>query len=532
MYWLIQKKVLSSRRFNYSIFTKYLIYCLAIALLSTSCSNEVSTFTEVENSAQTMTKQDAKEKFAKILSKAVYNRQSVREFLKNEAIKQFDENYDVLYYLVKDEMIDGQSFRDILKTYSSEAEIQKIEKALPLLNILLPEMLIIDIKPEDLDVNDPAIPIAVANDSCANIYLNGSQEGIVESGQMPGFHLFVVNENSRVEIPSYSTRSGDKKCIVFKSSNYDRKKNVATRSVASSSTVGDKAIRAYNYFYKDDGSNEQMAYQRDYIYYGITPQNQTGRLNLSVREYLTNLEIQPSVFGIISDDTKGDEEAKNDPYIKQGQVGKRGGSGHSESKLIEIMWTKGSFNFKFEIIQGNATTPSVVLIPLRPHEIWDFNIEHYRKHGTLFRKEYNRYTIYPDRFASKNIDLAKFNASLPKWDITKEGLIRYINVYEEDVSANKEYIEEYEVTKGDTSNFNGGLKISLGPIKIDFGGNKNSNTITHQKTTIKVTRQEDSDYLGTVPVYFYDPIIIGKEGSNYKLHTYSTGSVNFSIVSK
>lgn len=152
--------------------------------------------------------------------------------------------------------------------------------------------------------------------------------------------------------------------------------------------------------------------------------------------------------------------------------------------------------------------------------------------STFTEVEYNRYTIYPDRFASKNIDLAKFNASLPKWDITKEGLIRHINVYEEDVSANKEYIEEYEVTKGDTSNFNGGLKISLGPIKIDLDGNKNSNTITHQKTTIKVTRQEKSDYLGTVPVYFYDPIIIGREGSNYKLHTYSTGSVNFSIISK
>jgi hypothetical protein len=66
--------------------------------------------------------------FAKVLSKAVHERKEVREFLKNEALKQFDRNYNVLYYLVSDELIGGESFRDILISYSSDEVVGEIEK--------------------------------------------------------------------------------------------------------------------------------------------------------------------------------------------------------------------------------------------------------------------------------------------------------------------------------------------------------------------------------------------------------------------
>ena len=58
-------------------------------------------------------KKQAKEKFASILSKAVYQHKSLRDFLKTEALEQFDENYDVLYALVRDKQIGKQTFREI-----------------------------------------------------------------------------------------------------------------------------------------------------------------------------------------------------------------------------------------------------------------------------------------------------------------------------------------------------------------------------------------------------------------------------------
>lgn len=78
--------------------------------------------------------------FATILSKAIYNNMDVRKFIKENALKRFDENYDVLYYSVKDESINDKSFRDILIDYSSEKEIKEIERNVPLLNILVPEI--------------------------------------------------------------------------------------------------------------------------------------------------------------------------------------------------------------------------------------------------------------------------------------------------------------------------------------------------------------------------------------------------------
>ncbi|OOV29533.1 hypothetical protein BXU11_06510 [Flavobacterium sp. LM5] len=55
-------------------------------------------------------------------------------FLKNEALKQFDKDYNVLYYLVRNSVINGDRFRDILVSFSSEKDIAEIEKNVPLIN--------------------------------------------------------------------------------------------------------------------------------------------------------------------------------------------------------------------------------------------------------------------------------------------------------------------------------------------------------------------------------------------------------------
>lgn len=41
--------------------------------------------------------ESAKQEFAVILSKAVYENEALREFLKSEALTQFDKDYDVFY---------------------------------------------------------------------------------------------------------------------------------------------------------------------------------------------------------------------------------------------------------------------------------------------------------------------------------------------------------------------------------------------------------------------------------------------------
>ena len=74
---------------------------LLIMLSVISCNDELtlsysSAFSQKEPPVMLVDKKQAKEKFASILSKAVYQHKSLRDFLKTEALEQFDENYDVL----------------------------------------------------------------------------------------------------------------------------------------------------------------------------------------------------------------------------------------------------------------------------------------------------------------------------------------------------------------------------------------------------------------------------------------------------
>lgn len=60
--------------------------------------NENSEF-EVNANSSFSSSYDALNQFAPLLSKVISERKDVREFLKAEALKCFDTNYDVLYYL-------------------------------------------------------------------------------------------------------------------------------------------------------------------------------------------------------------------------------------------------------------------------------------------------------------------------------------------------------------------------------------------------------------------------------------------------
>ena len=52
-----------------------------------------------------LTTAEAQMKFAKLLSQAASNSVEVRKFLKNEATKQFDNDYDVFYPMIKTKLL-------------------------------------------------------------------------------------------------------------------------------------------------------------------------------------------------------------------------------------------------------------------------------------------------------------------------------------------------------------------------------------------------------------------------------------------
>lgn len=488
-----------------------------------------------ENLLNVNVKQKYLEKFAGILSKAVYERKDVREFLKTESLKQFDKNFNVLYYLISDVKINEKSFRDILISYSSKEAIEEIENNVPLLNILVPEITFFDIYPQDLDTDDSEIPVVVSKDYETALYFKGEKELSLKKGEIPSFHVFVVNENSRVIIPENNLKSRGVKTIMFKSPNYDgslviNEQPILKSTIVDNSIVGKKAIDAFSYFNKDDGSINQKAFQRDYIYYGITPQNQTGNLNRSVSEYISFIQVDANSYFNIANEP-GTKDYYGDPKISNHTVTQEK-RGLSEEELLDRMWTKGSYNFKFEILTSTQEQSQVVYVPLKPNELWDFNISHSYRHSTWFRHSKNTYTIDANKFTSKPVVL-KEKISLGKWDISEEALFRYIKISEEDSGAEVTETETYEMSKALKTNFSGNAKIGIGlkGKEGEAGASASVESTTTEKITKSYTikRKIDSDQLGKIRIYFYDPLVHKVENGVCELHTYYSGHVKVGI---
>ncbi len=508
---------------------------MSIAVIAIACSCEKENMTpETESiAAETASSTETRlSEFAEILSRATYERQDLREFLKEEAVKQFDKNYDVLYALVKNKEIGGSTFRDILVEYSSEAAIRDIEENIPLLNILVPKIAIFGIDPADMDCTDPEIPVAVSKAKVTSLYLNGTCVTDLEKGEIPDFHTFVVNENSRV-IVDPATRSGEP-TVSFISPNYDGSikadETPQTRSAAmSANDAGAKAVAAYNYFYADAGNNSR-AYQRDYIYYGITPANNDGTLNRLVSEYISFIEIDPSCYYNISDQKTN--QGDDDPYIKKYQTTKKKRP-YTDEELIGKMWTSGSYNFRIEIFSANSSQPIIVYLPLRPEEIWNFNTTYTREHKTWFSHSKYTHTIDPKKFTVKRVYLKDKQISFGKWDLSEEALHRYISIFEEDKVGKYTTTVTHQMTKMTGIKVNGSIKFGLGDqakVSGDIGGEVSHSTTKTESKEYKFERQEADDNLGTTKIYFFDPIIDGKSGNDYLVHTYNTGIVTFGLA--
>jgi hypothetical protein len=92
------------------------------------------------------------------------NEKSVRSFIKEEALKRFDGDYDILYGQVENKKINGENFESILATNTSAGKNAKVDavnnlrltqKLIPLLNIAVP----VNIDKWDVDNYNPLVVV-------------------------------------------------------------------------------------------------------------------------------------------------------------------------------------------------------------------------------------------------------------------------------------------------------------------------------------------------------------------------------------
>lgn len=152
--------------------------------------------------ADKISSQEAQKKFAKVLSKAISDNSALRSFIKEESLKQFDNDYDVFYPFVKHKIVSGkQTFREILLSYcENEGDLKQIEESSLLLNILVPDLSLFggfNAEKWDITNNDVAV---VANDDADNtVYEDGEEIGSLSLSEIPAFlvwSLKITNEYS------------------------------------------------------------------------------------------------------------------------------------------------------------------------------------------------------------------------------------------------------------------------------------------------------------------------------------------------
>ena len=526
---------------------KPLLLCSLLLILFTQCTEDnLNDNTEIstpklkdKNSLSLEERNNYLKRFSEILSKSIYENSNLRKFLKEEALKKFDNDYDILYQIIKNKTIDGVTFKDLLISNSSEKEISDIEKNIPLLNILIPNIEMFNINASNLDVNDNDIPVIFAKGDKNIYYFNGKEDLITSKEEIPSFHSFVVNENNTIEkiiIPNSNNNLQSKSInfeepiITFISSIYDNRFPTATKilnKISFSDDISNLVRDSYKYFYSDYGDKYQKSFQRDYIYYGMTPDSSEGYLNNNIKEEINFLSINPNNYFNFSNDPKNPKIRESEFTVKRRPV--------STKEQIRRMWSEGEYKFILYNITSNSNNPEMLQFSLKPEEIWDFNIEYTKnRNGTVFRRSKHTYKIDPKKFTPKIINLNETNNKIVldrwNWDISKESLFRKLKLVQHNESRSYEETETIEQTFVKETKFNSGkAKLKLGPI--DFGElpsvNINSTNTRKESSTITIKGNYGDIELGEINVYFYDPIIIN---SNYDLYRYSFGSVQFSMI--
>ena len=525
---------------------------ITIITIVLSCSKDQLVL-PVGGDTTMLSPEDARCKFAKVLSSAVSDNEDLRMFIHNEARKEFDMDFDVFYPFVKDMTVSkDMTFREILLQYISEEELNCIEESEPKLNILVPDwkwLGCFSIKDWDPECEIPAVGYESLSIE-KTIFADGSEVGKITSAQIPAFPIIIVKSNERMIYNK--TKSGDLQFDfaneAFNPACYPKTKveheyydiivdgEPDVSNFMPASSLNSFVTNAYDEFL----GNEYAAH-RDYIYFGMTEDNTVGQLNTHINECIHKIKFSNSYSSMDGIRENGDFVDKSFTYEY-----KENDNWQTAEQLRNIFYSEGNIELHFHITfvnqSGIATTiPKVVTADFEDmfalkHVSLDF------RHRTWFCRDWYVYSInhsfiYPRWF--------EVNLRIPNWDITTQSSSVFIMVEEYDDGTSYTYESSVEATymknfslNADASGSVGGSSNSgnnsslTGQFKIGLG--YGSSTTEKESSTCRIQRTDTSDSFGAAYLNYMDPVIIGEttkggiEGYNIKL--YETGMIDMIIL--
>lgn len=434
---------------------------------------------------QVFNKIDIKQEFGRILSVAIAEDESLRSFLKKESLKRFDNDYDILYHKVKDLYVNNnKTFREVILEYIEEEEIlEDIESKCPLLTIYVPVLPENTFSPELWDVSSQIPEVAVFNTEKKNVWIYDKSGGIKVWGveKIPAYPVIVVKECERVCSLGFSESNGF--VFEFIDEVFDGSKKEL--EILRASTIDDKVKTAYNIYKNIDG------WQRDYIYYDISPSQIRGAFKYDYQEYITSFKLGTPTMTDISSIIRRISDSSTDPGFNNN-------------------WTDGSFEFlvKAKVNASNGIGEEVRKI---------FSL----KADQLFSSTYINKGLYFLRsgMAAKTVSL---NIPLINWDLYQYS--PSIKISLEEVDPSEVVTTRYETISIFATNFE---FTTSGLVKVGLKfGQSNTNTVTNVTESVY---NYASDNLGDVIVNFADKVIID---DNSSIRKYYNGTYTITIEPK
>lgn len=490
----------------------------------------------------TKSNEDLLKSFAILLSKAMYNEPSLREFIKSEALLRVDMDYDVVYPLVKNKIIvDDLCFDDILRKYDTDEELNEIIKKLPLLTVMVPDWSWVNddcFSPYRWDVSIPHVGVSYdSKEESHEIFHNGECAFIMKNGEFADVPIMIVKENDRL-IESYDTKTGESSlnficdefidissCLTKSTSEYtdfNLSYTVATNEI-STSLLKNRALTAYS------TTKNTMIPQRDHIYYGMTSSVSEGTLNKNYYERLYKFKISPSAFGCFDDpigETSTGNDFKTSEYYYQANTW-----GNATSLTVEELasksWGEGSLEIIIKVYAGNTLIKKGVSVSFSKA----FSVKKVR-----LRENFNWLGALKSRTYYLDISADHSNISKwlePKWIVVNYDLF-YWDIKNYPTNYTVEFLEHDAGTTQTTTthksfSYMTNFKVSGTVIKkigYEFGG---SATTSKESSYAESYTQEDDDLMN-FNVSYGDKIILSQDSSKAKIKVYSTGYVDAMII--
>jgi hypothetical protein len=411
---------------------------LSLVILITSCQNDdfdqsnpnaVNETSEIQFKSINFDENGKlKLKFAEAFSSALLANKDVRRLVKEEALKKFNKDYDVLYALVKNESLTPTEYlkksdtktskillqksanaltlrEALLPFFSSEAELIEIEQKMPLLTIFVPELPLDAFSAEAWDINNeeqiPDVALRLNNTDDIPVIGKDGSKYVIEAELTPGFPIVVIKDNERVRLKKSSSKQNSKSALIdarfeYLDDNFDPASIVLNNQGIAGSGIDQVLIDSYNIWqgYAPGG------WQRDYIYYGLTPSKTKGQLTYNYKEHLTSFRLTGDpkiIFDIIS---RNSSPGDVDPSLVTGyRLGSSSG------------WTDGNFEFLVNIYIGSQSSTEGLFtkrgIDLKPSDLFELKYTAYSRFNWPFKKTYIRTEI---------VSANKINLLDPKYD--------------------------------------------------------------------------------------------------------------------